>query len=275
MPFATVNNHQLHYTDLAPSVSAASPTAPTSPTLIFVHGLGSSQNYFFPILPYLAAYRRILFDNYNAGRSQSDGGDTSIGSIGQDVLALLDHLHVDKAVVIGYSMGAIVPTYIASTSPERVVAGVLIGPVHPTEAVAQVFDKRIPVVSEQGIEAMANTIPVAATGSKATPLHRAFIREMLLGQNAEGYIANCKAIKTATPPDYAKVTVPILIIAGEEDKSAPLVGVHKIYQDLGSSDKKIEVLKGVGHWHAVESPDQVGPLIKAFVDRQSSHELKH
>lgn len=41
---------------------------------------------------------------------------------------------------------------------------------------------------------MANTIPNAATGSKATPLHRAFIREMLMAQDVEGYVANCRAI---------------------------------------------------------------------------------
>jgi hypothetical protein len=45
-----------------------------------------------------------------------------------------------------------------------------------------------------GMEAMANTIPNAATGSKATPLHRAFIREMLMAQDVEGYVANCRAI---------------------------------------------------------------------------------
>lgn len=44
------------------------------------------------------------------------------------------------------------------------------------------------------MEAMANTIPNAATGSKATPLHRAFIREMLMAQDVEGYVANCRAI---------------------------------------------------------------------------------
>ncbi|RMZ78378.1 hypothetical protein DV738_g3940, partial [Chaetothyriales sp. CBS 135597] len=274
MPFATINQHQLHYTDFPATSSPTSPSSSSSssssPTLIFVHGLGSSQNFFYPILPYLAAYRRIVFDNYNAARSQTDGGETSIASIGQDVLALLDHLHVDKAVIIGFSMGAIVPTHLASTSPERVIGGVLIGPVHPTEAVADVFEKRIPVVTEQGVEAMANSVPDGATGSKATPLQKALIREMLLGQTTEGYVAHCKAIKNATPPDYAKVTAPILVIAGDEDKSAPLTGVQTIYQALGSSDKKLEVLNGVGHWIAVESPDEVGPLIKTFVDKLAS-----
>lgn len=41
---------------------------------------------------------------------------------------------------------------------------------------------------------MANTIPYAATGSRAMPLHKAFIREMLMAQEPEGYIVNCQAI---------------------------------------------------------------------------------
>jgi pimeloyl-ACP methyl ester carboxylesterase len=96
MPFTKINNHDLHYTDIAP---AEGQTAKL--TLIFVHGLGSTQNYFFPIFPYLTSYRCIIFDNYNAGRSQSDGGEVTVPGMGEDVLGLLDHLEVEKAVIIG------------------------------------------------------------------------------------------------------------------------------------------------------------------------------
>lgn len=101
MPFTTINSHSLHYTDIAPSGGQ-----PTNLTLILVHGLGSTQNFYFPIFPYLTSYRCIIFDNYNAGRSQSDGKETSIASIGKDVLGLLDYLKVDKAVVVGYDQSS-------------------------------------------------------------------------------------------------------------------------------------------------------------------------
>lgn len=144
MPFANINSHSLHYTDIAPSGNKESKL-----TLIFIHGLGSTQNYFFPIFPYLATYRCIVFDNYGAGRSKYAGGETSIPSLAKDVLGLLDHLGIqDKAVVVGYSMGAIVPTYLASTAPDRVLAGVCIGPVNPSESVASVFKQRISTVKE-------------------------------------------------------------------------------------------------------------------------------
>lgn len=90
-----------------------------------------------------------MFDNYGAGRSKyDDGRETSIALIGKDVLGLLDYLKVSKAIVVGYSMGGMVPTYLASTAPERVVAGVCIGPVHPSEAVANVFKQRVPTVQK-------------------------------------------------------------------------------------------------------------------------------
>jgi pimeloyl-ACP methyl ester carboxylesterase len=113
---------------------------------------------------------------------------------------------------------------------------------------------------------MANTIPYRATGSLASPLHKAFIREMLLAQDPRGYIANCKAIEKATPPDYKGVKCPVLIIAGEEDKSAPLEGCKYILGELATENKELEVLKGVGHWHCVEAGDQVVDLVGRFCD---------
>ena len=263
MPFATVNNHSLHYTDIAPANDAK-----PKQTLIFIHGLGSTQNYYFPIFSHLTQYRCIIFDNYNAGRSQSDGKDTTVPSIAQDVLGLLGHLNVPSAIVVGYSMGGMLPTYLASTSPSRVTAAICIGPVHPSPQVAEVFKNRISVVQSQGMEAMANTIPNAATGPNTTALQKAFIREMLLAQKPEGYIANCKAIQFSEPPEYAKVKCPIMIIAGDVDKSAPLSGCQHIFNSLGTdaSKKRLEVLEGIGHWHCVEAGDNVGGLVQEFCD---------
>jgi alpha-beta hydrolase superfamily lysophospholipase len=147
MPFTLLNDHTLHYTDLPPDSGDA------KLTLVFVHGLGSSQNYYYPILPALTArgYRCIVFDNYLAGRSFREDEwkaqpETSVKVIATDVLGLMDRLRVQTGVVVGYSMGGMLPTYLAATAPERVVAGICIGPVHPSEQVAEVFKARVPVV---------------------------------------------------------------------------------------------------------------------------------
>ena len=278
MPYLDVNDHHLHYTDLK---RASNNNTAANATIIFVHGLGSTQNYFFPILPPLleAGFRCVTFDNYGAGRSKlhSSSSTTSIKSIASDVASLLEHLSIQSAIVVGYSMGGMVPTTIASSPSHRslVKACILIGPVHPTPQIATAFNARIAKVEAEGMDAMANTIPVAATGSRATSSQKAFIREMILGQEVPGYVANCIAIRDAEPPVYADVECPVLIVAGREDKSASVEGCQKVFDGLtklqegGAKEgkvKKMVVLEGVGHWYCVESPDEVVREIKTFLE---------
>ena len=268
MPFAHLNNHTIHYTDIPPDPSTPSTTTTASKTLLFIHGLGSTQNYFLPLTPHLSQHRLIIFDNYGAGRSSyTHNTETSIPLIARDALSLLDHLSIPQAIAIGYSMGGMLPTYLAASSPSRITGAICIGPVHPSASVSAVFAQRIPTVRAGGMESMANTIPSSATGERATALQKAFIREMLLSQDPAGYIANCRAIETAEPPVYADVKVPVLIIAGRQDKSAPLPACEYILSQLGSDcrRKRLEVLDGVGHWHCVEAPDEVGALVAGFV----------
>jgi pimeloyl-ACP methyl ester carboxylesterase len=165
-------------------------------------------------------------------------------------------------------MGGMVPTYLASTSSERVIAAILIGPVHPSPTVAEVFKNRIPVVQEQGMEAMANSIPNGATGPGTTALQKAFIREMILGQSVKGYVSNCRAIQHASPPEYSKVTCPVLIVGGSVDKSTPVEGCRTIFEGLGTEDgrKRLVVLEGCGHWYCVERGEEVGGLVGEFCE---------
>lgn len=109
---------------------------------------------------------------------------------------------------------------------------------------------------------MANTIPNAATGPATTQLQKSFIREMIMSQDPEGYCANCRAIESAKPPKYENVTCPIYIISGEVDKSAPASGCQFIHDSLtGVSDKKIDIVNGMGHWYCVEDADRIGKMV--------------
>ncbi|KAH8692882.1 putative alpha/beta hydrolase [Talaromyces proteolyticus] len=260
MPYIDVNQKRLNYADSHP---AGAP--PGGLTCVFIHGLGSSQNYYFPILPHLTStHRCITIDTYGCGRSRFTGLLQDIGSIADDVVKVMDGLKIQKAVIVGHSMGGTTALHLAAQYLERVVAVVAIGPVHPTPSTGQIFEKRIQVVLEDGMEPMANTIPEAATGSRSTPLQKAFIRELLLGQDPAGYISLCHVVSAATAPDYAAISLPVLVIAGDEDKSAPLDGCKHILAHVSSSTKTLEVLPGVGHWHCIEASDEVGKLVAGF-----------
>ena len=116
---------------------------------------------------------------------------------------------------------------------------------------------------------MANTIPHRATGTATTPLQKSFIREMILSQDPRGYIANCRAIEHATPPEYTKVKCPLLIVAGSEDKSAPVEGCEVIAKGVregGNGGVKLEILQGLGHWHCVERGEEVERVVGSWLE---------
>jgi pimeloyl-ACP methyl ester carboxylesterase len=161
-------------------------------------------------------------------------------------------------------MGCIEAANISAKHPDRIVASVWIGPVLPSPEGAAVFEKRIATVESEGMEPMANTIPRAATAKSASTLAHAFIRELLLAQDPLGYVSNCRVIARAKPQDYAGIKVPVLIVAGEEDKSAPLEGCKKMFNMLGTEEKRLEVMERVGHWHCIEAPEGVAKLIVDF-----------
>jgi pimeloyl-ACP methyl ester carboxylesterase len=114
------------------------------------------------------------------------------------------------------------------------------------------------------MEPLANTIPKAATNANSTALQRALIRELIVGQDPKSYASHCEVIVNMKDPGFESIKVPVLLIAGDEDKSAPLEGVKYIHEHLGSESKELKVLKGVGHWHCIEAPEEVGAAIQEF-----------
>ncbi|KAL8782567.1 MAG: hypothetical protein Q9195_009625 [Heterodermia aff. obscurata] len=211
--------------------------------------------------------------------------DQSIESVAKDAIDLLDALKIEKAVFVGHSFAGVVAAHLAATSADRIQATVMLGPVLPSGDVAKLFEARIKIIEEskclgafhvfgmtayfelaEGMEAMADIIPTGATGTKSTSLQHAFIRQLLLAQNPKGYQSMCKVIGTAKLPDYAAIQVANLIIAGDEDKSAPLAACQEIHKRIGSQHRQFEVVKQMGHWHCIEAPDIMIEYIGNFVN---------
>jgi esterase/lipase len=138
---------------------------------------------------------------------------------------------------------SIVGAHLAAERSDRIVAAVLMGPVYPSENVVPVFEKRIEKVQLEGMQSMADTIAAAAVGKKASPLAKAFIQELLLGQEPAGYCSNARVIMNAKTPNYSKISITILILADDEDKSAPLDDCKKMFKEIGTSEKKLEIIE--------------------------------
>ena len=143
MPNIQINGKSLYY-------SIGKPEHEAKATVLLIHGLGSSSSYFFPVIPHLApSIRCIAIDISGSGLSELGKSEQSISSIVEDAISQLDALNVkEKVTVVGHLMGGIVASQFAVSHSERVNGVVLIGPVNPSDAMAEIFEKRIRVVKE-------------------------------------------------------------------------------------------------------------------------------
>lgn len=101
------------------------------PAIIFVHGLGGNLRHFdVPLWPHMPGnYRMIAFDRRGYGYSQQGwGNDGRIVTHAGDVVALMDALGIEKAVLVGHSMGGAIALAAALDHPGRVAGLALLSP---------------------------------------------------------------------------------------------------------------------------------------------------
>lgn len=234
-----------------------------SEAIVFVHGLGGSTNFYNAILsPLEEKFKCILFDLEGHGRSPLTGRPDVV-SWSRDILALLEGNKIQKARLVGHSLGTLVVNTFAALHPEKVEKIVLIGPVKaiPEAGKAPIFN-RAKIVRQNGMIAVADAIVSAATPPNTDATIRAFIRELLLGQDAEGYARAAEALANAVNPDYSKITAPVLVLSGTEDKiSSP----ETCQSFVNLVKAKVETMHGIGHWHAVENAKAVSELVNKFM----------
>ncbi|MGH9055663.1 MAG: alpha/beta fold hydrolase [Acidimicrobiales bacterium] len=235
--------------------------------VLFVHGLGGTTNFYEPQAVALSPHHQVIrFDLPGAGRSPL-AGKASIESFAGAMESVLDGLGVDRAAVVGHSMGTIVVQHFAVTRPDRVERLALLGPVREQPSAAKEATRaRAATVRAEGMTAVADAIVAGATSEETRrdrPAVAAFVRELLMRQDPEGYAAHCEALADATAVDLASIKSPTLLITGSEDKTAPPSAVKSMFDELPAAS--YEVIGGIGHWTAIEAAERVSRCLADFL----------
>src|SRR4249919_2942647 len=94
-----------------------------APAVLMIQGLGADKHGWDMQRFMLARnYRVIAFDNRGAGRSDKPFGVYSLEQMADDAIAVLDHVDVDAAHVVGASMGGAISQLMAVRHPSRVLS---------------------------------------------------------------------------------------------------------------------------------------------------------
>ncbi|WP_446212894.1 alpha/beta fold hydrolase [Micromonospora sp. IBSANI012] len=237
------------------------------PAVLLVHGLGGTSNFYQVQAQALAErFQVIRVDSAGAGRSEL-AEDISISAHADDLAVVLDALEVDSAAVVGHSMGTLVVRDLAARYPDKVSALALLGAVRePAEAGRQAQRDRAATLREKGTAAVAPGVVANAlseTTRRDKPEVAAFVRELVMRQDPEGYARNCEALAAATDPGPIAAALPLLLVTGSDDKVGPPEASQELADAHGSAT--VEILPGVGHWTALEAAAPITNLLLKFL----------
>jgi pimeloyl-ACP methyl ester carboxylesterase len=237
------------------------------PAVLLVHGLGGTSNFYQVQTDALAALHTVIrVDSAGAGRSPLADG-ISVDSHADDLAALLEALDIDSAAVVGHSMGTLVVRSLAARYPDKVSALALFGAVRePAEAGRQAQHDRAAVLREKGTAAVAPAVVANAlseTTRRDKPEVAAFVRELVMRQDPEGYARNCEALAAATDPGPVDPNLPLLLVTGSDDKVGPPEASQELADAHGNT--VVEIIPGIGHWTALEAAGQVTEQLRKFL----------
>lgn len=246
--------------------------------VVFLHPTPFDGAYWGPLVEKLPQIRAVVPDFRGHGASRlgtglptggfervPDAPVLSMGQLASDILALIDSLHIDKAVFAGCSIGGYVLLELWRRAPERMrgLAFVCSKPQPDAEAnlakrAAAIADVRSGKL-DSVFDGFANNLPGASTRTRRPEIVREVRARMTLTAEAEIAVQAGLAARPDSVPTVSSITVPVLAIAGGEDGSVSPTEMEAFCAAPGGC--AYEVLPDAGHLAAYEQPGKVAELM--------------
>ena len=153
------------------------------PPIVLIHGWSSNAWFLHPQMEHFSKnHRGVNVDLRGHGRSDAPEQDYTIGVFADDVAWMIAELGLDRPVVAGHSMGALVAIEMGATFPDKIRAVVMIDPppIIPTADLATAF---APVL--EGLKVALNDTRIAFIDSFFLPHHDRSVRDQVQAQAAK------------------------------------------------------------------------------------------
>jgi 3-oxoadipate enol-lactonase/4-carboxymuconolactone decarboxylase len=210
-------------------------------------------------------YRCLRYDTRGHGRSPVVDRSVTIEDLADDLAGLLDALGIDRAHIVGLSLGGMTAQAFGARHPGRARSLVLMA---TSAYVPQGWDDRAATVRANGMGAIVDMVMArwfVPAFAAAQPEAVAALRARFLENDPRGYAACCEAIRDMDlRSSNAVLTQPTLIIAGAADPATPLAMMEEIRTRVPQAE--LVVLPQAAHILAVERPEAVTRHLAAFLD---------
>jgi pimeloyl-ACP methyl ester carboxylesterase len=250
--------------------------AGSGPAVVLLHGFASSIYTWKDVLPAFARKRRVVALDFPGFGGSEAPADLSFALLPQVAIGLVDRLGIDRASLVGNSMGGAVAVVLAARRPERMSKLVLIDAAAYMEPGEQPWPVRL------------TRSRAAATLSEWLPLRRRLVRtglrqvfrdpalvtpervdEYLGPLLRPGALASIRSLMSSPPPSpplaelVRRVEAPTLIVWGKQDRWIPVEHAARFAAAIPGS--RMVVLEECGHLPQEERPGDVVRILEGFL----------
>ena len=237
------------------------------PWLVFSNSLGTNLNMWDDqVAEFGEDFRILRYDSRGHGQSGAPEGAYSIGMLGSDALALMDHVGIDKAYWCGLSKGGMVGMWLGTNHGDRFhrMAYCNTAAHMPT---AEMWAERASVARNQGMQALQEAI----IGRWFTPAFISeapdrvdLVRKQILSTPGNGYAGCCDAIGDMNQRESIKaIRLPVLVIAGADDPATPPEKGQDIANAINGA--RLVVLDNAAHLSNIEQTAAFNTALRSFL----------
>lgn len=241
--------------------------------IVFLHGFPHDRTLWAAQRVALAPQARCIVPDIRGFGRSSTHGPYSMDQYADDVAMLLDWLQIEQTVVCGLSMGGYIAMAMWRRHADRVRGFVFCdtkagpdteeGKVRRDEFAAQVKRDGTRIIADAQITGM-----VGPSTREKRPEVVAALRAMMGRQSAAGVIGALGALRDR--PDsrdtLRSISVPTLVIVGEDDALTPIKEARTIAEALPSAARvRLEIIAGAGHVPCLERPAATTHALSDFL----------
>jgi 3-oxoadipate enol-lactonase len=238
-----------------------------APVVMLSNSLMSNHTMWDPQIDALSAeYRVLRYDTRGHGASAAPVGPYSMAMLGEDAVALMDGLGLDKVHFCGLSMGGMIGQYLGANHGERLKSLTLCD----TACVlppASLWDERIDQARAGGTGAAVDatlerwfTAPYRESGNPEVEK----IGVMIRGTDVEGFAGCAAAIRDMDQTDLlASIDTDTLVVVGEHDPGTPVSAAKVLHENIPGSE--LVVIDASAHLCNIEQPAAFNQALLGFL----------
>jgi pimeloyl-ACP methyl ester carboxylesterase len=241
--------------------------------IVFLHPWSTNGGiWYFQTFPFAQTNQVIVIDHRGHGRSDKPMGGYSIQEHASDVRAVLDAVGVQKAILVGNSIGGMIAMQFTLDHPDRVTGQLILS---SGTALGENMPKEAAAAFQTDYLATFGALMEGAVAAK-TKRERPEILEVMRAHFAvqsnfpkhvfDSAIADQNGVFSWNIKSrLGSIRKPTLVVAGEEDQATP-VAANKFLAD-NIPDARLITVKDVGHFHQLEKPLEFNATLKEFAAR--------